>query len=297
MHHTLIKANIALFQGDKAETRRLIREYREREAPGLDDPDTSMVLWLDAQSQVDRDERLRQLQALVAQTEPQDGYAQLAYTYLQEEEHYRRLLNPEKKRPYPARVWLMVMVTVCFGGILFAFGSGILRLPGQSRSQETAINDSPRTETGDPTATLPDKSQPLVSDSFMARYPAGILRVAAVEDDSERVIDLRTESPVAPVPGARFYVLSVIFECRSAICATPPESELAVRLDNGQYVAARSDVRIAGAPILEPVALGRTTAGWVIFEIPVISYVELLRVTAEDPLGTPVPLVIRLDGR
>ena len=62
----LIQANIALFAGEYAETRRLLNDFRSGSG-GITPEDVPLVLWLDAQTQDDAGERLRHLRSLLAQ--------------------------------------------------------------------------------------------------------------------------------------------------------------------------------------------------------------------------------------
>jgi hypothetical protein len=122
----------------------------------------------------------------------------------------------------------------------------------------------------------------LVADAYTARYPQGILQVTAIEDQSERVIDSDTGEVLTPIPGARFYALNVVFECRGGICDAPPQANLTLQLDDGSRIQPRVGVQIAGATGLSPIALGRTTNGWVVFEVPSITPVAALVVSAPD---------------
>ena len=300
----LIKANIALFQGERAETQRLLQEYIGNAGTVReDDPNRSLVLWLDAQIQTNLDERLRRLNALVATIDADDPYARLSREYLQEEERYRAKIAPQaQQRPavlaaFGAPLWkagLFVIVGGMAAWILLSLFSGANRPASPADSTgaaPTGMGSNPAMG-----ANLPDESRPLVADSYTARYRSGVLQIVAVEDDSKRVVDGRSLTLITPVPGARFLALSAVFECRDAICGTPPEAELSLRLDNEITVAARVDVSIAGERVFEPIALGRTTAGWIIFEIPVISAVNALIITPiEEPGGTPEPVVITLE--
>jgi hypothetical protein len=72
------------------------------------------------------------------------------------------------------------------------------------------------------------------------------------------------------------------FECRSGVCDQPPEANLTLQIDTDTRIAPRPDLVIAGDAPLAPIALGRVTTGWVVFEIPVISDVQSLIVSARD---------------
>ncbi len=87
--------------------------------------------------------------------------------------------------------------------------------------------------------------------------------------------------------------LQIAFECRSGVCDQPPEADLTLLLDDATAIQPRSDLSLGGEATLSPVALGRVTTGWIIFEIPLISRAIALNVSAR---GNPTfdPLSIRL---
>ena len=61
-----------------------------------------------------------------------------------------------------------------------------------------------------------------------------------------------------------------------------PQAILKLRLDDGSLIEPRTGVQIAGATPLAPIALGRTTSGWLVFEVPSITPVSALVVSAPD---------------
>ncbi len=297
MHTLLVKANLALFKGERSETQRLLREYQsQREIPVESDPSTPMILWLDAQTQADPAERLRRLEQLVHQTHAQDHYRQLALAILKDERDFQVRMEALQSRfrlPFNSAAGRALGLLII--GALVTFTLVTVFSPPSRTSVApplTLIAPTPA-----PTAIdLPDRSRALVADSFTARYTNGILQVTAVEEQSERVLNSSSLVQVTPVPGARFYALNVIFECRGPICNQPPEANLALQLDNGSLIEPRRDVVIAGQPTLQPIALGRTTSGWVIFEIPLTSATIALtiRLPNVDPTTPSAPLAIRL---
>jgi hypothetical protein len=273
----LIKANIALFKGERAETLRFLQEYIDEFGFSLErDPDAPLVMWLDAQAQTERDERIRRLRILVNTVPANIYYSQLAQQYLYEEDRLTAPASGGFELGGIGRTALLVVI----GGALALGGAALLR--GGMPAQTTSVG----TVTPSPTATemnLPDMSQALVADSFTANYPRGVLQVTALEEDSKRVIDTSQQTLATPVPGARFFALSVVFECRGGICNEPPEAQLALQVDNGDLIPVRANASIAGQPTMQPIALGRTTAGWVVFEVPLISTVRALVVSPPDP--------------
>lgn len=272
----LIQANIAFFKGDRAETERLLRAYRA-ETPD-ETPHQAMILWLEAHIQTDHAAHLKLLTDLVNTVPNEDSYVQMARDVLEQEQHYQEQLKPASRR-HPRRNILLFMAVVVSIGI----GGFFLRdaLSGESTNDvDTSENPPEVTEAPLPTPSpFPDKSQELPPRDYMARYDAGILQIAAVEVGAERVVNRTTRNPVIPVAGAHFYALRLIFECRSGVCNAPPEADLILTLSSTDEISARPDVVIAGGDIFEPIALGRTTSGWVVFEIPLVSEVEALLIT------------------
>ncbi len=295
LHPKLTQANIAFFKGERAETLRLLDEYQQEES----NQQQGMVLWLRAQTQTDLDTRMEHLHALVNAVHEDDAYTKITREYLQLEALYKEKLNPPRKNRGGIRLLLLlgVMVILIGGG---AFIGASLLWDGEAASAETALNTGQTAETEITPATatpLPDKSQELPLQDYSARYQGGILQVAAVEIGSERVIragGTGTNDAVIPVDGAHFYALRLIFECRSGVCNAPPEAELALELTNTDLIAARPDVVIAGEDTFAPIALGRTTSGWVVFEIPLVGKVEGLLIipAAEDQESVSIRLGI-----
>jgi hypothetical protein len=285
MDARLIQANIALFKGEHAEVGRLLNQVRA-ERPTTDD-EAALMRWLDAQIQPDRDERLRRLGALVAGAPPDNTYSRLAARYLAEEDAYHDKLDAVKTRSVMG-VWKPLAAVAAGALVIFLLMSAVLpnTQPGPTAAP---------TLTAAPTDVppLPDRSQALVADSYTARYPAGILQITAVESDSARVLNA-SDAQATPVPGARFYALSVVFECRSGVCDAPPGVVLALQLDNGDLIKARDGLRIVGEKTLQPVALGRTTAGWVVFEVPLVTQVKALVISPLEsgPRFDPITLAL-----
>jgi hypothetical protein len=295
MDSRLIKANIALFKGERAETQRFLQEYVAEFGFSLErDPDAPLVMWLDAQAQTERDERLRRLRILVNSVPAQNHYCQMARNTLFEEARLGGRENSHETLIFSSRSFRRVVLLALLG-VALAVGAAAL-LTSLTPTQATKSGSTPLPPS--PTAlNLPDLSQALVADSFSAHYPRGVLQVVALEEDSKRVMDTREQTLATPVPGARFYALSLIFECRGGICDQPPEAQLALQLDNGDLIPLRDNASIAGQPTLQPIALGRTSAGWVVFEVPLISTVQALVVSPPDlgsvetfePVTIPLP--------
>jgi hypothetical protein len=276
----LVKANIALFKGGRGETARLLGDYRA--AGGGEPARAPMVLWLDAQAQPDRAERIKRLNVLIANVPPDDPYAQMARQVLLDEETYQQKISDAAARPdMKFGAVGKALAFVLLGGLIVLVGMSILNPPQPEIESDAGAQNAVSVPTTIPTP-LPDNSRALVADAYTARYPQGILQVTAIEDESERVIDSDTGEVLTPIPGARFYALNVVFECRGGICDAPPQANLTLQLDDGSRIQPRAGVQIAGTMPLSPIALGRTTNGWVVFEVPSITPVSALLVSAPD---------------
>lgn len=289
MHPTLIKANIALLEGLPSEVQRYLHEYRSEAVPNPD-PDLALALWLDAHSRSTPEAIIEGLQALVSRVPPDDPYARMAQQVLQDEAAYRSPAPVALRRQPLLLAGLFTLV-----GVVVTLG--LIALFNRAQPQ-TTISDNDTTQTAlAPTsvvpANLPDTSQTLVPDQYSARYPQGILNVLALENASQRVIRNADGSLATPIAGARFYALRLNFECRGGICDQPPEARITVALDDGTQLEPRAGLSISGEQPLQAVALGRTTIGWVVFEIPLVSTVKSL-VVAPRVAGDFEPITIAL---
>ena len=288
MHPTLIKANIALLEGLPSETQRYLHEYRSEAAPNPD-PDLALVLWLDAHSRSTPDAVIEGLQELVNRVPADEPYARMAQQYLQDEAAYRSPPPPAIRRQPLLLAGLFTLVGVVVTlGLIALFNSVQPPVSINTSATQTAL-----APTAALPANLPDTSQTLVPDQYSARYPQGILNVLALENASQRVVKNADGSLATPIAGARFYALRLNFECRGGICDQPPEAKIMVALDDGTQLEPRAGLSISGETPLQAVALGRTTVGWVVFEIPLVSTVKSL-VVAPRVVGGFEPITIGL---
>lgn len=278
MHEKLISANIALFRGERAETLRLIDEL-EHESPADIHDHYSMVMWLTAHAQTDNSLRIQHMHELLAHTPQNDYYHQLTRDYLAEEDHYNEKIQPSQgiaTRQLLGIIAVVLVIGILAVGVLNTGDVGIaVALDASPTPIPTVINPE----------DLPDKSRAIVADSFTARYVQGILQVLAIEDRSERVIYIEDGLLAEPVAGARFYALSVTFECRLGICNQPPEAKLEILLNNGSSLPLRDDLTIAGQDPFEPIALGRATSAWLVFELPTLNQPTNLIIRPESDSG------------
>jgi hypothetical protein len=280
----LIKANIALFNGATVEARRLLDDYVRDQPHARRDP---QVLWLDAQMQPTRAERLSKLRDLLEDVPREHEYARLAAQMLAEEAQYA---PPPRSAGLLGLSYWQVGV---FVGVLVLVIAVMFLLPSLNIGANT---DNSPTDTPLPTAapTLPDRSLRLPDNGYIAAYTQGILQVTAYEAPSERVVLVENGVLVQPVLGARFIVLEAVFECRAGICSEPPQAEIALRLDNGVALPARADLAVAGERIFQPIAQDRTTMGWLVFEVPSSAAVVALEVLPGDAPAAPLVIALRI---
>lgn len=292
MDARLIKANIALFNGAREECRRFLEEYLD-DGLAPDDKHAPMVVWLDAQTLPDRKARLLRLHELVATYGYENPYGRMALNTLREEEKFADEMEAARPR------WGHVFGIALWKIALFVLIAGIVSVAawyftGNNQSaQETALARPPDAAQPTPAPALPDRSRAIDGANYAAQYRQGNLQIVALEDNSARVVTLGQGTLVTPVPGARFYALKLLFECRAGICRNPPEGDFALRLKDGIVIPPRTEVGIAGDTLLQPIAQGRTTSGWVVFEIPVASaVVEFQIVPAGSAEDTPPLLIV-----
>lgn len=300
MHPKLIKANIALFNGARSETRRLLDEYR---AENAEEKPTPMELWLDAQSQDNHDERIARLHTLIETAGERDPYAQQAQEILDTESEYSEKPIPGARKirrmPEIAGVapWKAALFAVAGGGLAIVLFS--LFNPGAPSAQNFFVTPPP--VSGDPTlgsealTPLPDFSTAVPPEQFQADYPAGILQIAAIEDNTQRATNIRERTLRTPITGARFYALKLIFECRAPICEEPPQARLSVEL-NGSEVVALDNVGIDGESLFQPIAQRSSTTGWVVFQLPLNDTPTRLIISpaTNNASETPEPVFIDL---
>lgn len=301
MHPKLIKANIALFNGARTETRRLLDEYRSE---ADDAKPTPMILWLDAQAQDTRDARIERLHDLLEETGENSRYARYARAYIEDERKYSNKPLPGSRGSNGLSIlgvslWKAALFTLIGGALAFVLVSAFNPGAGQSGvtpefATAIATPGSPDVNASPP----PDQSTPVAPELFQAQYNRGILQITAVEINSTRAADTQEQVLLTPITGARFYALKLIFECRQGICANPPEARLALELDDGTNIPAMDDVGIMGENLFQRVAEGRSTNGWVVFEIPLDSTPSRLVIVPPSPdtATPPTPVFIDLSG-
>jgi hypothetical protein len=282
-HPDLIRANIFLARGDKAEARRMLGNYlKQRKLANMhDDP---FILWLDAQTRADATERLQQLRLLVATTPPDNPYHRLAQHTLDiaHEEH------PAKNNRLTARIIAIVLAI----GALLGAGWLLTNLFAPTIPSVALITAEPTaeiTETFLPTE-VPVRLTALATETSVLSYDEGILTFTAIEDNAVRVVNRFSGERVQPIEGARFFVVFFTFECRIGICEQPPEATLTlVQSDDFTFVV-RDDLSIGGLAPLAPIAFGIQTSGAFVFEIPFIGLPVRLEVAPKSRKNLPLEI-------
>ena len=300
MNPTLIKANIALFNGSRAEARRLLNDYQAETAGAPIADEATLVQWLTAQAQDSRDARVEGLRKLLETASPSDPYARLASQYLADEQKAEVAAKtdtvsedgsaaPARRRGILGVAWwkagTFALAGVIVGVILMTlFGGG---------SGGTAVAQVPTLRPGTvatavPGTPVPDLSTPIPPELHQTDYLRGTLQVSRMEDNSLRVVD-EQGNPISPVTGTRFMALKLVFECGQGTCTNPPEAALAVVLDDLSAEPRRDNARIAGETVLEPVGEGFSTNGWVVFQVPDARTVLSLGVVPNELEATLAP--------
>jgi hypothetical protein len=289
----LIRANIALAEDDRLEVLRLLEEYLH--ASDKTDDHEALMLWLEAHAQTDHNALIRHLEKLLKQTPPYDVYHQMAHDYLWKEDTYNDTLADVRHQTRAVPGMTRKRIIGGAVGVIASLMLVILLIRWTARPTADVVIPTLAVlpTTAFPTL-MPDTSQALNINDHLARYEGGLLMVAALEDNSIRVVDSISLEPLQPVDGARFYALQLHFECRQGICSEPPQAALSLILDNDLSVPPREGAMVQNAEVMTPIALGRRTVGWVVFEVPLVSSVKELLVTPTDMVGRENPLIIEL---
>lgn len=293
MNPRLIRANIALFQGKRSETRRLLHEHAAEEPDSRRIP---MVLWLDAQSQPRQAERLSGLNTLVEHAPPDDPYHRMAKSYLADEQHYAALLDTTGQRrairPWQIIGGIALLAVVMVGFVLLGQASPApVVLEEEVTEEPTPV---PPTATPSPTPIVQNEVQVIRLPNGnlpFAEYirSGGQITVRGVDPALRVVVDARG-APQEPLTGATFYGLLLEFQCLMPICNNVPEAEIYVRLSlDNAGVKATDGLFVAGEqPLAGRAAQGQTVQGWVVFELPRNNPPSALVVWPFAPAGSDV---------
>lgn len=282
-HPDLIRANIFLARGDKAEARRMLGNYLKQHklANMHDDP---FILWLDAQTRADATERLQQLRLLVATTPPDNRYHQLAQYTLDIAQEER----PNKDNRLSSRIVPIVLAIGALLGVGWLLSNLFIpSVPSVARATDEPTAEM--TETLVPT-DIPVRLTALAPETSIVSYDEGILTFTAIEDNAMRVVNRFSGERVQPIEGARFFVVFVTFECRIGICEQPPEASLTlVQSDEFTFVS-RDDLGIRGIAPFAPIAFGIQSSGAFVFEIPFIGLPLRLEIAPKSRKNSPLEI-------
>ena len=259
---------------------------------------TPEVLWLRAQSVAGQEEHLLLLEQVVFSQDP--VYAPMAQKILDREHQFEFELSqpPEykfwKQPTWQARFAKLKQQRMWLAGIALVLGMTIFLVIGlitQERKKlelasialtQTAVY-TPIVITPAPTQSvtaLPANRQPSVT------YPEGQLWLVRWELPTNRSVLMSSydEVPATPAAGSKFAAVQYRFICRMAICDTPPQADVLLKLADGQVIDYSSQNRpiLAEDAAAPRVAQDQEVYGWLVFEVP--------------DRGIPVTLLIRTEN-
>jgi len=280
MDELIRRANLALLEGNRDEVLRLLK----------DQPSTPEVLWLRAHAFVDDAERLQLLQNVAHSG--QRPYASLAQAILGREDDFEtRLAEPApyqfwkregfqnrmaKVREDPVKyilpgvfVLLAIIALIVWGitaGIKHKNEQALVLAQTQTATALSAITPILPT----PTPSLPPLPQ---SKRISVSYESGLLTLYRIEYPTTRPVTYSSyslDNLAVPATGSEFVAVEFQFTCQLAVCATPPEAEVALELNDGQVIAYQSGSRpmLVEQPAMPRVASGALVTGWFVFEVP-----------------------------
>jgi hypothetical protein len=300
----LIRANIALFQGKRSETRRLIEDYAvEQEQPEVARREP-MILWLDAHARPRHAERIEGLHTLVEHAPADSAYHRMAQNYLEDEARYARQLEADQQRRPGPRRWQVIGALLLIAVVIGAFIIfGQLTTPPEVEIEPTATEEPP---TLTPTVIVQNTPAPMrLADGsepttlFENTPYDGAITVRGVDTDVRYVVSASGARVEPADAGARFYGLLLEFQCLIPLCNNVPEAELYVQLTTGNFrVLASEGYVVAGEEIMaQRRSQSQTTRGWVVFEIPIANPPSALVVWPVSASGRderPEPIVVNL---
>jgi len=248
-------------------------------------PNSDEVNWLRANATENEDERISLLNQLTRSSNAM--ISDQAFRIIEREKKFEETINsepgwkfwkqgdwPEKRKKYLGQLLLVLsLALVLFATIYISRG---LNFGSQNVEEQylqltaTAMANFPNTITqaSTPTVTaIPLQERPFVS------YPSGSLAVIRIENPTDRpVVFSRYEdsTSAAPAKGSYFYAIQLEFKCNKAICDSPPEAEIGLKLVDQNVVIYNGYERptIADQPVMERIAQGESVIGWYVFEVP-----------------------------
>lgn len=270
MNETIRKAHLALIDGDRDK----VLEYLESA------PNTVETRWLRAQSVLDEKQRLALLKEIAE--EGHSEFSALAEKiFLRETDYQQKLDSPPDyqfwKKPswkekirgfFKQKAWsLGLLATVLISGLL------IVSLVLQSKSSQNNLSQEELVVQPTPLVTpsitaLPFDKRPRIN------YAAGDFSVMRIENPTHRLVvagnsdELTT--PAIPAVGAEYMAIQYEFLCRKALCESPPEVPISLKLSDGNIVSYFSTDQpiLAEFPAKARISKDQVYVGWLVFEIP-----------------------------
>lgn len=288
MDRELIRANIALYNDEYGEVRRLLAPYLSTSEIAQDQ--RSLLMWLDAHQHLNYDERRQKLEELIRHQDisPDDPYAESSRYFLELEGNLQRLLQPTTNRVsglFERRLFgipiFATVATLIAGAMLallvLALGNfATFGRPGNSSTTDVRVPSG-----GAIAGNTQDTTSDISGISATTRNIAGLTTPAEfpqgrviLEFDTVNEFNVAYDPngrPVRPISGTHFYGLLVRFECDLGICYDPPEANLVLIADLAGQVVELQPTNFSiepDAPRMESIAESGFTTGWVIFQVP-----------------------------
>lgn len=297
MDEYLEGANKALFEGDREEVLRLLKNC----------PENAEVLWLRAHAARKDDERVELLEQVTSFHD--DTFAPIAVNILQREHNFsaelakppdyqfwkkptwtQRLdwISRNKSRVIPTMVFIVLMI---FSFIVWGITaktqdsqrSALAMVQTQTAVVILSATPEPPTSTTAPTlapsvTVLPPNSQPLIT------YAAGQLSIVRYENRTKRPVTyegVENGEQATPPSGADFYAVQLRFTCELGMCLESPEAQVDLRLKNGQTIVYSQGPRpVLMEPTPNPRIPSKTSIDlWYVFEVPSDSFPSVLLIT------------------
>ena len=269
----ITKANEALLEGDRDGAIRLIDGR----------PSSVEVLWLRSQCVTSEKERESLLGEVFESNHP--VYSPLSEEILEREKSFTDQLEqpPDyqfwKKPTWGERIQQLKQQRWWVLGISFLFVMTILMAVSlNAASRQNALAAFQATQTMKFALSLPTATIVLsptvtrIPDVGPALYPNGQFSIIRFEKSTHRPViqagSYVNNGPVQPAAGAVFWAFEYRFICREAVCNQPPEVEKIILELNGGGETAAGEFVLAEFPTVERIADGRSTTGWLVFEVP-----------------------------
>jgi hypothetical protein len=287
MKDNLKKANQSLLEGDRDGVLELLRN----------EPETPDAVWLRAHSVLSDDERIQLLSQLANGDSP---YSSLARQFLEREKKFEKELSEPPDYQFWKQPTWGKKIEKMKSYRLWVVGGVLLLVLGIVGSVANSKYDA-KFDTQVATAQAEQTARAALAGKSFAQYAEGIVSIIDIEDPVDTInrpvtfgeqLD-ENFKPAEPAKGARFVAVLISFQCTMAICSSPPEAELGLRLADGTSTPL---VNYSSHPFFidEPpssekdrLSNGRSTKIWFVFEVPRITSPQSLIVLSpnvEKPL-------------